>query len=560
MPTTGGCRLIGGRAHSRRPGGCLLGATLVLALLSAACSRAGGAAAQIGSGRFRVAIDRPASLDPALASQPQERLIASALFDGLVSYEATTAAVVPDAATSWQISAGDTVYTFHLRPRGRFSDGEPVTAESFVRGMTRALTPAIAGAPGALSGELAEVVGAPEVTAGVTTTLAGAVALDATTLQIRLAAPDAEFLLRLGEGPFDPIPSAAAMAARRPSWAADPLGNGAFELAPAPPGGWLGAAAITLVPNPMHDGSLPHVAQVVLKVIPTLSAAARAWMAGQVDWTPVVPTATAAVKALGKKSFIAGPVATVDYLAVEAAPALAAAPGLASLRAAIASSINRAALVAQAFKGAARPAQGFVPPIVPGSASAPGASATPPCQPCRVDPARARQLLAQSGISLGGPVPLYFAGGVGEDAWMDMVADDLRTTLGIDARPVAVPPGGAPGGPGPSGLALAGVSEQMAYPGAEAFLSSLLSPASGANLPAAAAQHLAAALAAARAVADPASRASAYRSAERQVMSSVPVIPLVWPEGVVLARLSAWSGLGMDPFGDPTLRTVARKG
>ena len=56
--------------------------------------------------------------------------------------------MVPNVATSWDINASNTVFTFHLRPKSRFSSGEYVTAQSFVRGFTRALTPDIYHAAG----------------------------------------------------------------------------------------------------------------------------------------------------------------------------------------------------------------------------------------------------------------------------------------------------------------------------------------------------------------------------------------------------------------------------
>ncbi|MGH2717761.1 MAG: peptide ABC transporter substrate-binding protein [Actinomycetota bacterium] len=511
-----------------------------------------------------MAIGQPATLDPVLASQPAERVIVSAIFDALVGYQATTANVVPGVALSWTITGHNTVFTFHLQSGTRFSDGEPVTAQSFVRGMTRALSPSLSNAPGSLSGELDEIVGAAAVTDGTATTLAGAVAVNATTLQIRLSAPDAEFLLRCGDGPFMPIPKTSAMEARNPSWAADPLGNGPFELATPPPGGWLSASQVVLVPNPDYAGAPPKVAQAVLKVIPDVSAAEKAWMDGQVDWAPIPPTATAQVEALGKKSFLDDPLGLVDYLAVETG-SLAAGSDPEALREAISLAINRGVIAGQLYDGAASVARGFVPPVVPGSASAPGAGPGP-CPDCDFQPQQARQLLAQSGISVTGAVQLVFPAGAGEDAVMAAVAQDLQQNLGIDAVPTPVPAigvgagAGETGAVGASGLRIVGVSQVMDYPGADDFLSSLISTSSGAVLSADAQSALGDALAAARAVASPAQRATAYANAERLVMQDLPVIPLVWPKGVVLARLSHWSFLTMNPFGEPSLRTVTPKG
>jgi oligopeptide transport system substrate-binding protein len=47
-------------------------------------------------------------------------------------------------AKSWDISPDGLVYTFHLREDARWSNGEPVTAQDFVRSYQRMLTPALA--------------------------------------------------------------------------------------------------------------------------------------------------------------------------------------------------------------------------------------------------------------------------------------------------------------------------------------------------------------------------------------------------------------------------------
>src|SRR6266480_2913366 len=140
----------------------LVGA-VALALLAEACQSGALAEPPPETRVFRVGTAPSASLDPVLASQPQDRLVARQLFDGLVRYDDTTAAVVPNVATSWEITANNTIFTFHLRPKSRFSSGEYVTAQSFVRGFTRALTPTVYGAAGSLAYELDGISGAAAV-------------------------------------------------------------------------------------------------------------------------------------------------------------------------------------------------------------------------------------------------------------------------------------------------------------------------------------------------------------------------------------------------------------
>lgn len=66
------------------------------------------------------------------------------LFVGLVDMDDETAEIRPELATSWQISAGATVYTFALRSDVFWTDGRPVTAHDVRYGILRSLDPTIA--------------------------------------------------------------------------------------------------------------------------------------------------------------------------------------------------------------------------------------------------------------------------------------------------------------------------------------------------------------------------------------------------------------------------------
>ncbi len=82
----------------------------------------------------------PESLDPALITgQPEGRLV-YALFEGLTRFNAE-GEVVPGVARHWEISPDGRVYTFEIRPDARWSNGDLVTAEDFVRSWRRVLTP-----------------------------------------------------------------------------------------------------------------------------------------------------------------------------------------------------------------------------------------------------------------------------------------------------------------------------------------------------------------------------------------------------------------------------------
>ena len=82
----------------------------------------------------------PETLDPALITGQPEGRIAGALFEGLTTFDAA-ANPVPGVAERWEISEDRRVYTFHLRPDARWSNGDPVTAGDFLRSWRRVLDP-----------------------------------------------------------------------------------------------------------------------------------------------------------------------------------------------------------------------------------------------------------------------------------------------------------------------------------------------------------------------------------------------------------------------------------
>jgi oligopeptide transport system substrate-binding protein len=83
----------------------------------------------------------PDSMDPHKGEGTSGASILRDLFEGLVA-TAPDGSLVPGAAASWDISPDGKTYTFHLRPDGRWSNGDPVTAEDFAYGLRRSADPA----------------------------------------------------------------------------------------------------------------------------------------------------------------------------------------------------------------------------------------------------------------------------------------------------------------------------------------------------------------------------------------------------------------------------------
>jgi oligopeptide transport system substrate-binding protein len=84
------------------------------------------------------------SLDPAISSGVPDARILRALFEGLTRPDPATCEPRPGAALRWEESADGLSWRFFLRPDGRWSNGDAVTAEDFVYSLGRVLHPGTA--------------------------------------------------------------------------------------------------------------------------------------------------------------------------------------------------------------------------------------------------------------------------------------------------------------------------------------------------------------------------------------------------------------------------------
>ena len=168
---------------------------------SAATATTGGTTSSSGSGtsfKWR-AFDEPETFDPALMQETLSIDIGQNIYGGLTEFNQETLEVKPDIATNWDISSDGSVYTFHLSPDAKFSNGDPITADDFKYSWNRLLgTPA---APYAYVFD--DIKGAKDVEASAVSTdttkpklteAPGIEAVDAHTLKVTLNGPSAYFL------------------------------------------------------------------------------------------------------------------------------------------------------------------------------------------------------------------------------------------------------------------------------------------------------------------------------------------------------------------------------
>lgn len=79
----------------------------------------------------------PKSFDPARAAAPPETDVVRAVFEGLTDTDSKTLKPIPAVAVKWTSSEDKKVWTFELREGAKWSNGDTVIAEDFVRSWKR---------------------------------------------------------------------------------------------------------------------------------------------------------------------------------------------------------------------------------------------------------------------------------------------------------------------------------------------------------------------------------------------------------------------------------------
>jgi oligopeptide transport system substrate-binding protein len=213
------------------------------------------------------------TLDPALASDATSFSVASLIYGGLVRLDSGLH-VQPDGAASWNISRDGKVYTFHIRPNLRFSDGRNVTAQDFVGALDRALGSGSSGGPAPL---YLGLIGDRTATVNGQTVMRPEIdAIDSSTLRITLSRPAAHFLSELAF-PVSFVPDPAVTQLYGASWTDHAAGFGPFFVKE-----WRHTRFLELVPNQYYYAGRPALKGITLSFYqPT--AALLAYQHGKLD-------------------------------------------------------------------------------------------------------------------------------------------------------------------------------------------------------------------------------------------------------------------------------------
>ena len=223
----------------------------------------------------------PPSLDPGLATDVTSSNILLNIMDPLVKLGADLEPV-PSLAESWDVSDDGKTVTFHLRGDGKWTNGDPVTAEDFEWSWKRTVSPELAAD---YAYQFYGIVGAADYNAcqkdcDALRDAVGVKALDERTLEVKLTSAQPWFVQQVSHHSFLAV-HRATVEQFGDSWT-DPkniVTDGPFKLE-----SWEHDSSIDLVKNDEWRGAEDvALARVNGKIIVDGTTKVQAFEAGEVD-------------------------------------------------------------------------------------------------------------------------------------------------------------------------------------------------------------------------------------------------------------------------------------
>jgi peptide/nickel transport system substrate-binding protein len=306
----------------------------------------------------------PPHLDPtAGAAAAIDEVVYANVFEGLTRID-SKGQVEPDLAESWTVSADGTVYTFKLHSGVKFHDGTDFDAKDVKFSLDRARAADSVNAQKVLFAHIKDVT-----------------VVDPTTVKVTLDEPQGDFLYDMGWG--DAVMVAPESAAGNKE---KPIGTGPFKF-----DHWAKGSEITLVKNPNYWGKPVALDKAVFRIIPDAAAAIPALLSGDVQAFPnVPPTAVEQLKADPNLKVVVGTTEGETIMSINNKK-----PPFDKLavRQALASAIDRKAIIDGAQNGYGTPIGSHFSPADPGYIDLTGVYP--------YDVAKAKEYLKEAGLPDG---------------------------------------------------------------------------------------------------------------------------------------------------------------
>lgn len=222
----------------------------------------------------------PQSVDPTQIQGTPEHRINLALFEGLVGFDPKDSHAVPGVAESWERTGDGSVVVFHLRKNCVWSDGTPITAQTFVDSWLYYMSPETAAVyaympAGVIKGAEAYNAGKADASS------VGLRAIDDYTFEVTLVGPVPYAVDMMTHYAFDPLPMHAIKKFGK-DWIkpANFVGNGPFTLKE-----WTPQEKLVVVKNDKYWNK-DNVFLKTLTFLPieNSTTAYNKYKSGEIDW------------------------------------------------------------------------------------------------------------------------------------------------------------------------------------------------------------------------------------------------------------------------------------
>lgn len=418
-----------------RGAGTILGLMVVGILVISGCSM---------QAARTVSTTGPDAIITAYAGEPQNGLVPTntnenmggrvvdALFTGLYAYTADGQPVLANAESVDTIDNQN--FTVKLKKDWTFTDGTPVKAQNYVRAWNFGAATANA----QLQQSFFSAIEGYDAVAAENATLSemsGLKVVDDWTFTVRLAEPNIDFKLGLGFTPFKPLPDVFFTEGAK-EFGEHPIGNGAYMM--RSPDAWRHNVQLDVVRNPDYKGpDQPRNGGITFLFYSNADTAYTDLLSGNLDVLEIVPTSalrtyqrTLGDRALTKPTAYEMQIGIPFYL-----PHFSGEEGRLR-RAAMSMAIDRKQIIDVLYPNAREPSKEFTARVLPGwSGTIPGNEVLDH------NPERAKQLWAQADAIApwSGSFQIAYNSDGDHQIWVDAVTNQLKNTLGIDARGAAIP-------------------------------------------------------------------------------------------------------------------------
>ncbi|WP_431903739.1 peptide ABC transporter substrate-binding protein [Micromonospora carbonacea] len=425
------------RVSKRASGAIALGAAF--ALVASGCSSSDGEGGDATSADGAITVDGTEPENPLVPSNTTETgggKIIDWMWTGLVEYPNNGGA--PQNALAESIETTDSkVYKIKIKQDTKFHDGTVVKAKNFVDAWNwGAYSPNgaqnssfFADIEGFADVNTADPDGpegpqkAPEPKAK---EMSGLKVVDDWNFEVTLAAPTAVFPTKLGYSTFMPLPD-AFFSGSAEEFGKKPIGNGPVKFV-----SWENNVQIKL--TRFDDYQLRDkmkIKDVTIKMYQDDTAAYSDLVSGNLDFMQQVPVSALAGDKWKSDLTDRAIASTTPSTGIIAFPIYDKRFQNPKLRRAISLSINRQEITDKIFFGSRKPADSWANPLTPGAA--PGN-----CTACQFNVDEAKKLLAEAG-GFSGELVMYYNADASHKEWMEAVAQQVKTNLGINARAEGVP-------------------------------------------------------------------------------------------------------------------------